>query len=440
MLFHVRTLSWSSAHFMKIRCADVSLVAAYVGRDAHLITDSYVRSEPHKLRFCSPADGPCLAEETTFVARGASMPSLFGPLQLGAISASNRILMAPLTRARNTRDHIATPIMVDYYRQRATAGLIITEATGISLQGMGWPYGPGIWNSEQAEAWKPITEAVHQAGGRIISQIWHMGRVVHPSMPGRGQPVSASATTAPGLCHTYEGKLPYAEARPLRIDEIPGILDDYRAATRNALKAGFDGVQIHGANGYLIDQFLRDGTNFRRDEYGGSAENRTRLLREITAAVCEVAGADRVAVRLSPNGDWRGVNDSNPASLFEEAARALSEIGIAFLEVREPGFQGTFGQADRLPLAPIIRKAFSGPLVLNTDYTKATAQKSLDEGLADAISFGRAFISNPDLPFRLANDLPLIPDNMETWYTQGVEGYSDYPNAKPDIELDRKAS
>ncbi len=357
------------------------------------------------------------------------MPSLFDPIQLGAIRAPNRIIMAPLTRARNTRDHVPTPMMAEYYRQRASAGLIVAEATGISLQGLGWPYAPGIWTEEQTEAWKPITAAVHDAGGRIISQLWHQGRVVHPSMPGRGQPVSASATTAPGMEHTYEGKQPFVQARPLRLDEIPGLLDDYRRAARNAINAGFDGVQIHSANGYLLDQFLRNSTNLRTDRYGGSVENRIRLLREVTQAVADEVGADRVSIRVLPNGERRGVNDSDPEPLFEAVARAMSQIGIGFLDIREPGFDGTFGQADRPPVAPAMRKLFSGPIILNTDYDKAKAQQALDDGQADAIGFGRAFISNPDLPYRLANDIPLTPDEIATWYTQGPEGYLDYPAA-----------
>ncbi len=215
------------------------------------------------------------------------MTSLLDPIRLGAIVAPNRILMAPLTRARSTMDHVPTPMMVEYYRQRAGAGLILSEATGISPQGLGWPYAPGIWNRAQIEAWKPITSAVHEMGGRIFSQLWHMGRVVHPSLPGRGQPVSASATTMPGLARTYEGKQPYTEARPMSLDDINGVLEDYRAAARHALEAGFDGVQIHAANGYLIDQFLRDNSNFRTDEYGGSIENRIRLLRQVAAAIVD---------------------------------------------------------------------------------------------------------------------------------------------------------
>jgi N-ethylmaleimide reductase len=357
------------------------------------------------------------------------MPTLFDRVRLGALEARDRILMAPLTRARNTGDHVPTSLLAEYYRQRASAGLIISEATGISLQGTGWPFAPGIWNDRQIEAWKSVTTAVHAAGGLIICQLWHMGRVNHSNFPGRGQPVSASATRAPGLAHTYEGKLPYEEARPLRLDEIPGIIDNYRQAAKNAIAACFDGVQIHGANGYLIDQFLRNNSNFRDDQYGGSFENRVRFLREVTMAVVEGVGADRTSVRLSPNGDRQGVNDSNPEPLFVEAAKALSDIGIAFLEVREADFNGTNGKADRPPIAPLIRKAFVGPLVLNADYDKAKAQAALDSGQADAISFGRKFLANPDLPRRFAEDIALTPDNIETWYTQDANGYIDYPFA-----------
>jgi N-ethylmaleimide reductase len=357
------------------------------------------------------------------------MPSLFDPIRLGAVTAPNRILMAPLTRARSTRDHVPTALMVDYYTQRASAGLIITEATGISLQGLGWPFAPGLWSAEQVEAWKPVTASVHAAGGRIFAQLWHMGRLVHPSFPGRGQPVSASATTGPGKAHTYEGKQPYAEARALRLDEIPSLLEDYRVAARNAVAAGFDGVQIHAANGYLIDQFLRDNSNLRDDAYGGPVENRIRLLREVTQAVADTVGANRTAVRLSPNGNSQGANDSDPEALFGPAAAALSEIGIAFLELREPAFDGTFGKAERPPVAPVIRKAFAGPLVLNSDYDAEKAQAALDAGAADAIAFGRTFLANPDLPRRFAEKLPLNKDDMATWYTQGAQGYTDYPFA-----------
>ncbi|HYI49876.1 MAG TPA: alkene reductase [Allosphingosinicella sp.] len=354
------------------------------------------------------------------------MPSLFDPIKLGAIEAPNRVLMAPLTRGRATRDHVPTRIMQTYYAQRASAGLILSEATGISRQGLGWPYAPGLWTDAQVESWKPVTAAVHEAGGRIFAQLWHMGRLVHSSLAG-AQPVSASATTAPYKAHTYDGRQPYEEARPLRLDEIPGLIADYARAAANARAAGFDGVQIHAANGYLIDQFLRDGTNLRHDDYGGPVENRVRLLREVTRAVADSVGADRTAVRLSPNGDSQGANDSDPYRLFPAAAAALSEIGIAFLELREPPQDGTFGKAEVAPVHPHIRKAFAGPLVLNSDYDFARGQAALDAGEADAITFGRTFLANPDLVARFRAGAALNPDDMATWYSQGPQGYVDYP-------------
>jgi hypothetical protein len=354
------------------------------------------------------------------------MPSLFDPVQLGAVHAPNRILMAPLTRGRATREAVPTPMMVDYYRQRAGAGLIISEATGISREGLGWPYAPGLWTDEQAEGWRPVTDAVHAAGGRIVAQLWHMGRQVHSSVIG-GQPVSSSATATEGMAHTYEGKQPFEVARPLDIEEMPRLLDDYALATRNALAAGFDGVQIHAANGYLIDQFLRDGANHRTDAYGGAPENRIRLLREVTERVASIAGADRTAVRLSPNGDSQGVDDGDPPAVFIPAVRALGEIGIAFLELREPGPEGSFGSTDVPRLSPLIREAFTGPLVLNSDYGAASAQAALDSGAADAIAFGRPYIANPDLVDRFRAGAPIAPDDMKTWYSQGPEGYVDYP-------------
>lgn len=355
------------------------------------------------------------------------MPTLFDPVDLGAIKAPNRILMAPLTRGRATAEHVPTLRMATYYAQRASAGLIISEATGISQEGLGWPFAPGIWSDEQVEAWKPVTRAVHDAGGRIVVQLWHMGRIVHPDFIDGEKPVSSSATTAPGHAHTYKGKQPYAEARALGIDEFPRLLNDYEQAAKNAIAAGFDGVQLHAANGYLIDQFLRDNANFRDDQYGGSIENRVRLLGEVTQRLVDTIGADRVSVRLSPNGDSQGANDSQPYELFGAAAALLDKIGIGFLELREPDFDGTFGTAEVEPVAPTIRKFFKGPLVLNSDYTAEKAQAALDSGGADAIAFGRPFLANPDLPERLRTGAPLNKDNMATWYSQGEEGYIDYP-------------
>jgi 2,4-dienoyl-CoA reductase-like NADH-dependent reductase (Old Yellow Enzyme family) len=241
------------------------------------------------------------------------------------------------------------------------------------------------------------------------------------------QPVSASATTGPGKAHTYEGRQPYVEARALAIEEIPRLIGDYVTAARNAIAAGFDGVQLHGANGYLIDQFLRDNSNKRIDAYGGPVENRIRLLREVVAALVDAVGADRTAVRLSPNGDSQGCDDSNQAVLFPTAAAELDRFGLAFLELREPGPDGTFGKSDRPPVAPLIRKAFKGALVLNSDYDFARGQAALASGAADAITYGRKFLANPDLPRRFAENLELNADDMKTWYSQGPEGYVTYP-------------
>ncbi|ULJ75809.1 alkene reductase [Rhizobium gallicum] len=360
------------------------------------------------------------------------MPSLFDPIELGAIKAPNRILMAPMTRARGTREHVPTPIMVKYYADRASAGLIISEAIGINQLGLGWPYATGLWSQEQIAAWRKVTDAVHENGGHIIAQLWQMGRLVHPSFLDGGKPVSASATTAPSLAHTYNGKQPYEEARALTIDEIADVVQDFRGAARNAMEAGFDGVQLHAANGYLIDQFLRNSSNLRDDHYGGSIQNRVRFLVEATQVVVDTIGADRTGIRLSPNGETQGVKDSDPLPVFTAAAEALSKIGIAHLELREPPVNGTFGVGDMDPLARELRGAFKGPLILNSDFDAKRAQADLDAGIGDAVAFGRPFISNPDLVRRLAKGIELAPDDATTWFTQGSEGYNDYPAATDD--------
>lgn len=351
------------------------------------------------------------------------MPNLFDPIEFGAIATPNRIVMAPLTRGRATADHVPTPIMTEYYRQRAGAGLIITEATGISREGLGWPHAPGLWTRQQVEAWKPVTEAVHNAGGRIMVQLWHMGRLARRSVTGQ-QPISSSPTTAPGR----PGEIsPYEEARPATAADLARVVEDFGAAARNALEAGFDGVQLHAANGYLIDQFLRNGTNFRDDDYGGSPENRIRLLREAVERVIAEIGADRTSVRLSPNGDTQGTDDSDPELVFLPAAQFLSEAGIAFLELRELTPGGTFGASDVPPLSPRIRPLFKGPLVLNQDYDATRAQQALDSGVADAIAFGRPWISNPDLPERFRRNASLNEPDQATFYSTGPTGYIDYP-------------
>ena len=350
------------------------------------------------------------------------MTTLFDPIQLGDIAAKNRILMAPLTRGRSTQEHVPTDIMIDYYRQRAGAGVIITEATGVSRLGLGWPAAPGLWTPAQVEAWKPVTAAVHEAGGKIVAQMWHMGRLARPDVTGL-QPLSSSATRAP----YYKPENPYAEARPATLDDIKLAQEEYVLAARSAIAAGFDGVQLHGANGYLIDQFLRDNTNLRDDDYGGSPENRIRFMKESVAAVVAEIGAGRTAIRLSPNGETQGANDSNPEAVFVPAAKALNDLGIAFLELRELSPAGTFGASEVPKLSPKIREVFKGPLILNQDYTYETAVADVASGLADGISFGRKFISNPDLVERFRTGAELAPDNFATWYTPGPEGYTDYP-------------
>ncbi|NKK72792.1 alkene reductase [Rhizobium leguminosarum bv. viciae] len=362
------------------------------------------------------------------------MSTLFEPITLGAIKAANRVFMAPVTRARATRDHVPTTMMADYYGQRASAGLIISEAIGVSRQGLAWPYAPGLWSAAQIEAWKPVTRRVHDKGGLFVAQLWHMGRMAHASMTGE-RPVSSSATTMSGDAHTYEGKQPYESAHSLAVEEIPAIVADYVRAAKNAIAAGFDGVQIHAGNGQLIDQFLRNNSNMRTDRYGGSIENRIRFLEEVTRAVVQAVGADRTSVRLSPNGETYGVDDSDPTPLFVAVAKMLDKIGIAFLELKEASPTGTFVSSDVPRQSPMMRQHFKGPLVLNSDYTLDRAEADLGSGLADAISFGRPFVANPDLVRRLRERVSLNPVQEATLYTQGPEGYTDYPVLNNDRDV-----
>ncbi|MCY7271025.1 MAG: alkene reductase [Sphingomonas bacterium] len=354
------------------------------------------------------------------------MPSLFDPLDLSpALKLPNRILMAPLTRGRATREGVPTDLQRDYYAQRSGAGLIISEATGISREGLGWPYAPGLWTDEQVEGWKPVVAAVHAAGGRMVAQLWHMGRLVHDNVSGMRN-ISASATKPPHPAHTFDGKLELPEAKAASLDDIERILGDYASAARNAIAAGFDGVQIHGANGYLIDQFLRDGTNLRTDDYGGSVENRLRFMTEVVAAVTAEVGIERTGIRLSPVGESQGCDDRDNAGLFTAAAARLEELKVPWIELREPGPQSTFRATDEPPASPSMRMVYSGKLVLNSDYDASNAQSTLDAGVADAISFGRTYIANPDLPERLRTGAALNDWNAKTFYTQGAEGYTDY--------------
>jgi N-ethylmaleimide reductase len=359
--------------------------------------------------------------------------ALFQPIALGAIAAPNRILMAPLTRGRSDPGSVPNAMMAEYYRQRASAGLIISEATGISVEGLGWPAAPGAWSAAQTEGWKLTTEAVHKADGRIILQLWHMGRLVHPDFLGGASPVSASATQAHETAHTPSGRKPTEPARAATLDDIARIVDDYGRAAENAKAAGFDGVQLHGANGYLVDQFLRAGTNLRDDDYGGSPENRTRFMREVLERLIEIWGKDRVSIRLSPNGETQGCDDPDPASIFGAAARVLEELGLGFVELRQPGPDGTFGATEVPQQDALIRSIYSGPLVLNSDYTAAAAAADVASGRCDAVSFGRPYISNPDLAWRIRNGAEWSPNvnAPKSWYLPGPEGYIDYPVLEP---------
>jgi 2,4-dienoyl-CoA reductase-like NADH-dependent reductase (Old Yellow Enzyme family) len=359
--------------------------------------------------------------------------ALFQPVTLGAIECPNRVLMAPLTRGRSDPGSIPNAMMAEYYRQRAGAGLIISEATGISVEGLGWPAAPGIWSEAQTEGWKLTTEAVHKAGGRIILQLWHMGRLVHPDFLGGNPPVSASATTAPDHAHTPTGRKPHEQARAATKDDIARIIDDYGKAAANAKAAGFDGVQLHGANGYLIDQFIRSSSNLRDDDYGGPAENRVRLMGEVLERLIDVWGAGRVSIRLSPNGETQGCDDSDPATTFGAAARVLQKLGVGFLELRQPGPDGTFGATDVPKQGAHLRTIYTGPLVLNSDYTAEQAAADVASGACEAISFGRPYISNPDLAWRIRNGAEWAPNVKvpQSWYLPGPEGYIDYPALEP---------
>ena len=351
---------------------------------------------------------------------------LFQPVTMGGLTLPNRVVMAPLTRSRAGSGDVPGPLNAEYYRQRATAGLIVSEATQITRQGKGYAYTPGIEAAEQVAGWRLVTDAVHGAGGRMFLQMWHVGRISHPSLqPGGGLPVAPSAIRPEGQAFTEHGFQPFVEPRALETDEIPGIVEDYRRATRNALDAGFDGVEIHAANGYLIDQFLRDGTNRRTDRYGGSVENRTRFLAEVAAAVVSVAGGGRTGIRLSPLSPFNDISDSDPQALFTAAVERLRPHRLAYMHLIEGVTQG-----DRKPPGgfdlQLLRRAFDGLYLANNGFDKALAERVLAAGEADLIAFGRPFISNPDLVARLRSGAPLAPDNRETWYGGGAEGYTDY--------------
>ncbi len=348
------------------------------------------------------------------------MTTLFDPIRLGDLDLPNRIIMAPLTRARSTADgRVPKPMVAEQYAQRASAGLIVAEATSVDPMGVGYERTPGIWSKDQIEGWKPVTAAVHAKGGRIFLQLWHVGRISDPELLGGLPPVSASAIAADGFVSLMRPKRAYPIPRALSLEEMPGIVEAYRRGAENAQAAGFDGVEIHGANGYLLDQFLQDKSNHREDAYGGSIENRARLHLEVTDACVSVWGADRVGMHLAPRGDSHDMGDSDPARTFGYLARELGRRNLAFLFLRE------HIAPDRL--APAIKQAFGGPVIGNEQYTLDQSIADLKAGVVDAVGFGRTFIANPDLPARLKQGAPLNELNPATLYVEGPEGYTDYP-------------
>ena len=320
------------------------------------------------------------------------MPSLFDPLQLGELRLANRIIMAPLTRARSGPSRIPNELMVEYYRQRASTGLILTEATVVSPQGIGYAETPGIWSQEQVEGWKKVTQAVHAEGGLIFLQLWHVGRVSHPTFLNGELPVAPSAIAPQGHVSLLRPETPYVVPRALRRDELPDIVEDFRKGAQNAQAAGFDGVELHGANGYLLDQFLQDGSNKRDDDYGGSIENRARLMLEAADAAISVWGAGRVGMHLAPRGDSHTMGDSNPAATFGYVARELGRRRIAFICAREYEAPDSIGRQ--------LKQDFGGVYIANERFTFDSAQQALADGWADAVAFGKLIIANPDLPRR----------------------------------------
>ena len=352
---------------------------------------------------------------------------LLSPIQVGPYILRNRMVMAPLTRNRAGAGNVPGPINVIYYTQRASAGLLITEAAQVSPQGIGYPATPGIHSPEQVAGWRLVTDAVHEQGGRIFLQLWHVGRISHPSLQEDGAlPVAPSAIAAKGEAQTYEGPQPFVIPRALETNEIPGIIDQFRQGAESALAAGFDGVEIHGANGYLLDQFLRDGTNQRTDAYGGSIENRARLHLEVTKAVVDVWGADRVGIRLSPSGTFNSMHDSNPLATFGYLVTALNRFNLAYLHLLEPSEADLRHGGTAIPTSH-FRPIFQGLLMTNGGYDRETAEAAIASGEADLVSFGTLFIANPDLPERFQLNAPLNRPDAASFYGGDEKGYIDYP-------------
>ncbi|HAQ88515.1 MAG TPA: alkene reductase [Pseudomonas sp.] len=348
------------------------------------------------------------------------MPTLFDPIKIGELELANRIIMAPLTRCRAEPGRVPGDLIVEYYTQRADAGLIISEATSVTPMGVGYPDTPGIWSAEQVQGWRKVTDAAHAKGGKIVLQLWHVGRISDPLYLDGQLPVAPSAIKPAGHVSLVRPMKEFETPRALETEEIAGIVEAYRKGAENAREAGFDGVEIHGANGYLLDQFLQDSTNQRTDQYGGSLENRARLLLEVTDAAVGVWGAGRVGVHLAPRADAHDMGDSNRAETFGYVARELGKRGIAFICTREKAGEDSLG--------PQLKEIFGGVYIANERFTKEQANAWLEEGKADAVAFGIPYIANPDLVERLRKDAPLNEPRPELFYAKGAEGFTDYPS------------
>jgi N-ethylmaleimide reductase len=348
---------------------------------------------------------------------------LFDPLQVGALTLPNRIILAPLTRARAGTEHIPNALMAEYYGQRASGGLLITECTMVAPGTSAFVAEPGVYSAEQIEGWKKVTRAVHDKGGRIFLQIWHAGRAAHPAINAGQETVSASAIAIEGEIHTPQGKVPHAVPHALQADEIPAIVAAYAQGARNAIAAGFDGVEVHGANGYLIDQFLRTSANRRTDEYGGSLENRARFLFEVLKAVTAAIGADRTGLRLSPLNSYNSMIDSDPLGLIGFLAERLNSFDLAYLHV----MRSDFSQVQKGDVLRVAREKYQGVLIGNMGYTPEEAEQAVQTGKVDAVAFGTSFLANPDLPARIKAGAALNAPDPSTFYTPGPKGYTDYP-------------
>lgn len=347
------------------------------------------------------------------------MTTLFDPLKAGAFSLKNRVVLAPLTRCRASAGRVPNDMMLEYYVQRASAGLMLTEATSVTPMGVGYPDTPGIWSEEQVAGWKKITDAVHAAGGTILLQLWHVGRISDPIYLDGKLPVAPSAIAPKGHVSLVRPKKEFVTPRALELNEIPSVVAEYRRGAENAKRAGFDGVEVHGANGYLLDQFLQDSTNKRTDQYGGPIENRARLMLEVVDACIEVWGADRVGLHLAPRCDSHDMGDSSPLETFGYVATEVGKRKIAFICTRE--YQGPDS------ISPELKKRFGGVFIGNEKFTKETAQAAIEAGTVDAVAFGKTFIANPDLPLRFKLDAPLNPPDPDSFYGGTEKGYTDYP-------------